>query len=64
MIHMLIDRSFNKGVVPGTCTCLKWSLVPPDFKERLLHKIFMKIIQTLIKKKVPPVNSAGILEKC
>ena len=26
-------RRFNKGWVPGTLTCLRWSLVPPDFKE-------------------------------
>ena len=40
-------RPFYKGVVPGTFTSLKWSLVPPDFK--MLYKIVMKIVQILIK---------------
>ena len=35
--------------VPGTIISLKWSLVPLDFKECLLYKIFMKIVQILIK---------------
>jgi hypothetical protein len=28
-------RAFQEGVVPGT---LKWSLVPPDFKECCLRR--------------------------
>ena len=31
---------FNTGAVPGTFTCLKWSLVSPDFKECYVRYIF------------------------
>ena len=44
-----LSSSFSTRAVPGTFTRLKWSLVPPDFKE--LYKILMKIVQILIKKK-------------
>ena len=55
--HLLLDfflhslnahvQPFQEGAVPGTFTCLKWSLVPPDFN--VLYKIFMKIVQIVIK---------------
>jgi hypothetical protein len=37
--------SISQGAVPGTFTSLKWSMVPPS----LLYKIFIKIVQILVK---------------
>jgi hypothetical protein len=46
-----IYSGLSIGAVPGNFTHLKWSLVPPDFKE-CLYKIFFKIVQILIKKSI------------
>ena len=46
-------------MVPGTFTCLKWSLVPPHFK--VLYKMFMKSVQ-IFNKKVPPVKSEVLVQ--
>ena len=43
---ILVIHAFQYKAVPGTFTGLKWSLVPPDFKEG-----YMKIVQILIIKK-------------
>jgi len=49
-------------VVSGTFTHLKWSLLPPDFKD--LYKILMKIAQILIKSTTCMQQwSTGRLEK-
>jgi hypothetical protein len=59
--QVLIVKPFMK--VSGTFTCLKWSLVPPDFIECCLLKIFMKIVKILIKSTTCKQWSTGRLDK-
>ena len=40
--------------MPGTITPLKWSLVPPDYKE--CCKRYLRNYSNFNKKKVPPVR--------
>ena len=50
---------FHYGVVSGTFTLLKWSLVPPDFKQCCIRYSW-KLFQILIK--VLPVNSEVMVD--
>jgi len=43
------------GAVPGTLTHLKWSLVPPDFKD--IHENCSKF-----NKRIPPANSEVLVD--
>ena len=50
----VLIQAFQEGVVPGIFTCLKWSLVPPDFKECCIRYSW--------KQKVSDVNSEVLVD--